>query len=123
MLLIEIFKSILLGIVQGITEWLPISSTGHMILFDEFLVLDTTPEFKTMFMVVIQLASILAVILLFFNKLNPFAPSKDDVQKKETWDIWFKVLVGIIPAGVIGLLFDDLINEHFYNWITVSLLL
>ncbi|GEL68042.1 undecaprenyl-diphosphate phosphatase [Marinilactibacillus psychrotolerans] len=123
MLLIEIFKSILLGIVQGITEWLPISSTGHMILFDEFLVLDTTPEFKTMFMVVIQLASILAVILLFFNKLNPFAPSKDDVQKKETWDIWFKVLVGIIPAGVIGLLFDDLINEHFYNWITVSITL
>lgn len=123
MLLIEIFKSILLGIVQGITEWLPISSTGHMILFDEFLVLDTTPEFKTMFMVVIQLASILAVILLFFNKLNPFAPSKDDVHKKETWDIWFKVLVGIIPAGVIGLLFDDLINEHFYNWITVSITL
>jgi len=122
-MVIEIIKAIILGIVQGITEWLPISSTGHMILFDEFLVLNASEEFKEMFFVVIQLASIFAVILLYFTKLNPFAPSKNEAQKRETWNIWFKVLVGIIPAGVIGLLFEDLINQYFYNWVTVSITL
>ncbi|WP_225743432.1 undecaprenyl-diphosphate phosphatase [Marinilactibacillus sp. Marseille-P9653] len=122
-MLIEIIKAIILGVVQGITEWLPISSTGHMILFDEFLVLDASTQFKEMFFVVIQLASIFAVILLFFNKLNPFAPSKTHAQQKETWNIWYKVLVGIIPAGIIGFLFEDLINQYFYNWVTVSVVL
>lgn len=123
MLLIEILKAIVLGIVQGITEWLPVSSTGHMILFDEFMVLDATPEFKEMFFVVIQLASILAVILIYFHKLNPFSPSKDKDQKNETWNIWLKVMVGVVPAGIIGLLFDDMIDQYFFNWITVSITL
>ncbi|MGO1919094.1 MAG: undecaprenyl-diphosphate phosphatase [Alkalibacterium gilvum] len=120
---IEIIKSIILGIVQGITEWLPISSTGHMILVDEFLVLNTSPAFKEMFLVVIQLASILAVIIIFFKKLNPFDADKNDDQKKETWHIWFKVIIGVIPAGVFGLLFEDKINEVFFNWQTVSVAL
>lgn len=121
--IIEILKAVLLGIVQGITEWLPISSTGHMILVDEFVQLQASAAFKEMFFVVIQLASIFAVILIFFHKLNPFSPKKDTKEKEETWHIWFKVLVGIIPAGVIGLLFDDKIQSLFYNWQTVSLAL
>ncbi|WP_027107972.1 undecaprenyl-diphosphate phosphatase [Lacticigenium naphthae] len=119
-MLIEIIKSIILGIVQGISEWLPISSTGHMILVEEFITLNVSAEFKEMFFVVIQLASILAVILIFFHKLNPFSPTKDDSEKKETWDIWKKVIIGVIPAGVFGLLFEDVINEKFYNWQTVA---
>ncbi|MCC5896282.1 MAG: undecaprenyl-diphosphate phosphatase [Alkalibacterium sp.] len=120
---LELIKSIILGIVQGITEWLPVSSTGHMILVDEFLVLNTTDEFKEMFLVVIQLASIMAVVLLYFKRLNPFDSDKTDVQKKETWHIWSKVLVGIIPAGVLGLLFEDIINDWFFNWLTVAIAL
>lgn len=123
MVFIEILKSLILGIVQGITEWLPISSTGHMILVDEFIQLNASEEFKEMFFVVIQFASILAVILIYFHKLNPFSPKKTDVEKNETWHIWFKVLVGVIPAGVIGLLFEDTINDYFYNWQTVSIAL
>lgn len=119
---IEILKSIILGIVQGITEWLPVSSTGHMILVDEFLVLNQTAEFKEMYFVVIQLASVLAVILLYFKRLNPFmAKSKEEANR--TWAIWFKVLAGIIPVGIIGLLFDDLIDQYFFNWQTVSIAL
>lgn len=120
---IEIIKSIILGIVQGITEWLPISSTGHMILVDEFLVLNTSDAFKEMFLVVIQLASILAVVIIFFRKLNPFDRDKNDNQKKETWHIWLKVVIGVIPAAVFGLLFEDVINEVFFNWQTVSVAL
>lgn len=123
MLLTEIIKSLILGIVQGITEWLPVSSTGHMILVDEFLVMDASPEFMEMYLVVIQLASILAVVLLFFQRLNPFSPSKTEEQKSETWHILFKVLVGIIPAGVFGLLFEDAIHDLFYNWVTVAVAL
>lgn len=118
----EIIKSIILGIVQGITEWLPISSTGHMILFDEFLILDATPEFKEMFFVVIQLASVLAVILLYFKRLNPFMQESKEAERT-TWEIWAKVLVGVIPAGVVGVLFEDLIDHYFFNWQTVSLAL
>lgn len=118
----EVIKSIILGIVQGITEWLPISSTGHMILFDEFLVLNTTPEFKEMFFVVIQLASVLAVILLYFKRLNPFMQETKEAQRT-TWEIWAKVIVGVIPAGVVGVLFEDAIDAHFFNWQTVSLAL
>ena len=120
---IEIIKTIILGIVQGITEWLPISSTGHMILVDELITLNVTPEFREMFLVVIQLASVLAVILLYFHELNPIAPSKSRDQKEETWNIWFKVIVGVIPAGVMGLLFDDLIDQYFFNWLTVAIML
>lgn len=122
-MLIEVIKTIILGIVQGISEWLPISSTGHMILVDELIALNVTPEFKEMFLVVIQLASILAVIVLYFNELNPIDPKKSNLEQKETWNIWFKVIVGVIPAGVIGLLFEDIINDLFYNWLTVSIML
>ena len=122
-MIIEILKSILLGIVQGITEWLPISSTGHMLLVDEFIQLQASTAFKDMFFVVIQLASILAVILIFFHKLNPFSPQKSKHEKEETWQMWFKVLIGIVPAGIIGVLFDDAIQAKFYNWQTIALAL
>ncbi len=120
---IEIIKAIILGIVEGITEWLPISSTGHMILVDEFIQLNMSAEFKEMFFVVIQLGAILAVVLLYFHKLNPFSPKKTSDEKKETMSIWFKVVVGVIPAGVLGVLFDDWFDEHFYNFITVAIAL
>lgn len=121
-LLIEILKSIILGIVQGITEWLPISSTGHMILVDEFLVLDQSVQFKEMYFVVIQLASVLAVILLYFKRLNPFMQPTNE-KTMETLSIWAKVIIGIIPVGIIGVLFEDDINEVFYNWQTVAIAL
>lgn len=121
--IIEIIKAIFLGIVEGITEWLPISSTGHMILVDEFLQLSISEEFKEMFFVVIQLGAILAVVFLYFNKLNPFAPSKSVQEKKDTWVLWSKVLVACIPAGVIGLLFDDILDAVFYNPWTVAIML
>lgn len=120
---IEIIKVIILGIVEGITEWLPISSTGHMILVNEFIQLNVTPEFWKMFEVVIQLGAILAVVVLYFHKLNPFSPKKKTQEKKDTWVLWFKVLVAVIPAGVIGVLFDDWIDEHFYNYIVVAIML
>ena len=116
----EIFKVIILGIVEGITEWLPISSTGHMILVDEFIKLNASEEFKEMFLVVIQLGAILAVCLLFFHKLNPFSPSKSSKEKKETFELWGKVIVGCLPAAVIGLAFDDAIDAMFYNPQTVA---
>lgn len=119
----NVIKAVILGIVEGITEWLPISSTGHMILVDEFLQLQVSPDFKTMFFVVIQLGAILAVCVLYFKKLNPFAPSKSKIEKKRTWHLWFKVLVAIIPVGIMGLLLDDWFDEHFYNFQTVGLML
>lgn len=121
--ILETLKIIILGIVEGITEWLPVSSTGHMILLDEFIKLDITPEFKEMFFVVIQLGAIMAVVLLFFNKLNPFSPKKNRLEKEDTWILWFKVIVAIIPAAIIGILFDDWINERFYNYKTVAITL
>ncbi len=121
--IIEILKVIILGIVEGITEWLPISSTGHMILVDEFIVLNVNPAFKEMFFVVIQLGAILAVVLLYFNKLNPFSNKKSKQEKLNTWDIWFKVVVGCIPAGVLGVLFDDWFDKHFYNGPVVAIAL
>ena len=121
--MIEILKAILFGIVEGITEWLPISSTGHLILLDEFVKLDVSKEFKSMFDVVIQLGAILAVVVLFFHKLNPFSPQKDRAQKKRTWDLWFKVVAAVIPSAVIGLLLDDWMGEHLYNYIVVAITL
>ena len=123
MFLIEILKTILLGIIEGITEWLPVSSTGHLILLDEFISLNVSDAFKSMFDVVIQLGAILAVIVLFFHKLNPFAPSKTETEKKQTWQLWFKVVVSIIPSGLVGVLFDDWMDEHLHNGIVVSIAL
>ena len=120
---IEIIKIIILGIVEGITEWLPISSTGHMILLDEFIQMGFSKDFKDMFLVVIQLGAIMAVVVLYFQKLNPFSGKKSKKEKMETMEIWFKVVVGVIPAGILGLLFDDWLNEHLYNYITVAITL
>ncbi len=117
---LEIIKVIILGIVEGTTEWLPISSTGHMILVDEFIKLNVTDEFKEMFFVVIQLGAILAVCLLYFHKLNPFAPSKSSKEKKATMELWFKVIIGCLPAAVIGLALDDTLDRIFYNPQTVA---
>ena len=121
--MIELLKALLFGIVEGVTEWLPISSTGHLILLNEFIVLKVSEEFQSMFDVVIQLGAILAVIVLFFHKLNPFAPSKTAPQKKQTWDLWFKVIAAIIPSGVVGVLFDDWMDAHLHNGIVVSIAL
>ncbi len=120
---IELLKAVFLGIVQGITEWLPISSTGHMILANEIISLSVSDAFMEMFEVVIQLGSILAVVVLFFHKLNPFSPKKSAPQKRETFSLWGKVLIGVIPAGIIGLLFDDQINDIFYNSLTIAITL
>ena len=122
-MVIELLKAILFGIVEGVTEWLPISSTGHLILLDEFIALNVSDEFKSMFDVVIQLGAILAVIVLFFHKLNPFAPSKTAGEKKQTWQLWFKVVVSIIPSGIVGVLFDDWMDEHLHNATVVSIAL
>ena len=121
--MIEILKAVLFGIVEGITEWLPVSSTGHIILLDEFIRLNASEEFKSMFDVVIQLGAILAVIVLFFHKLNPFAPSKSVPEKKQTWELWFKVIAAIIPSGVVGVLLDDWMDAHLHNSIVVSIAL
>jgi undecaprenyl-diphosphatase len=122
-MIIEILKAILFGIVEGITEWLPISSTGHLILLDEFVKLKVSPEFYEMFQVVIQLGAIFAVLVLFFHKLNPFSPKKGEIEKKQTWDLWFKVVVAVIPSAVLGLLFDDWMDAHLYNYVVVALTL
>ncbi len=119
----EILKAILIGIVEGITEWLPISSTGHMILFDEFVKLNVSPEFKDLFLYVIQLGAILAVPILFFNKLNPFSRRKSQAEKKTTWSLWFKVAVGVMPAAVFGILLDDLCDKYLHNYIVVAIAL
>lgn len=115
MYFLELIKAVILGIVQGITEWLPISSTGHMILVNEFLQLNQSTDFINLFLVVIQFGSILAVVTLYFHKLNPFSPKKSAVEKKDTWTMWFKVLVAVIPAGIIGILFEEQIDTYLYG--------
>ena len=136
MIIIEFLKSVLYGIVEGITEWLPVSSTGHLILLDEFLSLNVAPdlgarfaeEYWNMFEVVIQLGAILAVVVMFFGKLNPFSSKKSASEKKSTWVLWAKVCVGSIPAAVIGIVIDKVIEElsgkdidgWLYNWQVVS---
>ena len=122
-MIVEILKAILFGIIEGITEWLPVSSTGHIILLDEFIKLKVSPAFMEMFEVVIQLGAILAVIVLFFHKLNPFCAKKDTVQKKNTWQLWFKVVVAVLPSAVIGLLLDDWMDANLYNYVVVALML
>lgn len=120
---IDFFKAILLGIVEGITEWLPISSTGHLILADEFIRLNASEDFMTMFNVVIQLGAIMAVVVLYFHKLNPFSPKKTAIENKQTWSLWFKVIVAILPSIIIGLPLDNWLDAHFYNFITVAVML
>ena len=119
----ELLKAVLFGIVEGVTEWLPISSTGHLILLNEFITLNISDAFRSMFDVVIQLGAILAVIVLFFHKLNPFSPQKTAGEKKQTWQLWFKVIAAIIPSGIVGVLFDDWMDEHLHNAVVVSIAL
>ncbi|GEQ19501.1 undecaprenyl-diphosphate phosphatase [Clostridium butyricum] len=120
---LEIIKAIILGIVEGITEWLPISSTGHMILVDQFLKLNVSKDFMDMFLVVIQLGAILAVIVLYWEKIFPFKFSNGIKIEKDTVIMWVKIVIACIPAAVIGLLFDDQLNELFYNPTTVAVML
>lgn len=131
--MLEILKAVLFGIVEGITEWLPISSTGHMILLDEFVKLDVSPEFWEMFLVVIQLGAILAVVVLFWNKIWPFGKRSNacPVQKngflsyckKDIWIMWFKIVAACVPAAVVGLLFDEFFESLFYNGVCVAIAL
>ena len=121
--MLELLKAVLFGIVEGITEWLPISSTGHLILLDELVQLNVSPEFKSMFDVVIQLGAIMAVVVLFFHKLNPFSPDKAPEEKKGTWGLWAKVVVSIIPSGVVGVLFDDWMDAHLHTSTVVAAML
>lgn len=120
---VELLKAVLFGIVEGITEWLPISSTGHMILLDKFIKLKVTDAFYEMFQVVIQLGAILAVIVLFFYKLNPFSLKKTAEQKKSTWNLWLKVIVAVLPSAVIGLALDDWMDAKLYNYVVVAIAL
>lgn len=123
MLVSNILKAIILGIVEGITEWLPISSTGHLILVDEFLKMDVSQDFTNMFNVVIQLGAILAVVVIYFNKLNPFSAKKSQQEKSDTWTLWFKVIVAFLPSAIIGLLINDFLEAHFQNFVSVSIIL
>ena len=120
---LEILKVVFLGIIEGITEWLPISSTGHMILVDEFIKLQVSENFKELFLVVIQLGAILAVPVVFWKKLFPFGKSKSEDEKKRIWSLWFKVAIGVVPAVVLGLLLDDLLDKYLYNYVVVSVAL
>ena len=114
--MIEFLKAVLFGIVEGITEWLPVSSTGHLILLDEFLHLNISEAFYEMFQVVIQLGAILAVIVLFFHKLNPFSPKKDAPQKKDTWQLWLKVIVAVIPSAARAVRMTLRINAFWLSF-------
>ena len=118
--MVELLKAILFGIVEGVTEWLPISSTGHLILLNEFVELQMSDAFRSMFDVVIQLGAILAVIVLFFRKLNPFDSEKTTQQRSDTWQLWFRVVAAIIPSGIVGVLFDDWMEEHLHNSVVVA---
>ena len=123
MFILEAIKAIIIGIVEGITEWLPISSTGHMILFDEFLSLNVSKEFLEMFFVVIQLGAIIAVPVLFWDKLYPLSPKKSKEENMKIWNVWGKVIVGAIPAAILGVLLDDLLDEYLYNYVVVAIAL
>lgn len=121
--LIEALKALLLGVVEGITEWLPISSTGHMILVDEFVQLNVSAQFLELFLVVIQIGSIMAVIISFRHKLNPVSRTKDAVERSKTWRMWGMVVIGSVPAAVLGLALDDWVHDHFYSAYTVAAML
>ena len=121
--MIEILKSVLFGIVEGITEWLPVSSTGHLILVGDVLKPSMSDAFMEMFNVVIQLGAIMAVVVLYFHKLNPFSPRKTSKQKMLTWQMWIKVLIASVPAGIVGILFNDILDELFYKPFPVAVML
>lgn len=121
--MLEALKVIILGIVEGITEWLPISSTGHLILVEEFVKLNFSQSYLDMFNVVIQLGAIMAVVVIYFHRLNPFSPKKTEKQKKMTLQLWVKVVIASIPAGVVGILFNDFIEEKFNNSFVVATML
>ena len=117
---LELIKALVIGIVEGITEWLPVSSTGHMILLDEVLRLDVTPQFREMFLVVVQLGAVLAVAVTFFKRLFPFYPGYSKEERRGIWSLWSKIIIACLPAAVIGIFFDDKIDALFYNWQTVA---
>ena len=121
--MLEYLKALLFGIIEGITEWLPVSSTGHLILLEEVLHLNVSEAFYELFQVVIQLGAIFAVLLLFFQKLWPFSHKKSEKERKDTWTLWFKVIVAVRPSAVLGLLFDDFLDAHLYNHVVVALML
>lgn len=121
--MLDVLKVIILGIVEGITEWLPVSSTGHLILVGDLLSPGMSDEFMEMFNVVIQLGAIMAVVVLYFHKLNPFSPKKTERQKMLTWQMWIKVLIGSVPAGIVGILFNDILDEIFYKPLPVAIML
>ena len=121
--MLEILKALVYGIVEGITEWLPISSTGHLILVEELLKFNTSADFMEMFRVVIQLGAIMAVVVLYFHKLNPFSPKKNIRQRNNTLALWVKVIIACAPAGVMGVLLDDWLDEHLYNYTVVAIML
>lgn len=123
--MVEILKAVLFGIVEGITEWLPISSTGHMILLDEFIKMNVSKEFWDMFLVVIQLGAILAVVVLYFNKLFPFdlTKNKKSIIKKDIFTLWFKIIAACIPAAVVGVLFDELLEKYLQTPLVVAIML
>lgn len=121
--MLDIIKVIILGIVEGITEWLPVSSTGHLILVGNVLKPSMSDAFMEMFDVVIQLGAIMAVVVLYFHKLNPFSPRKSNKQKMLTWQMWIKVLIASVPAGIVGVLFNDILNEIFYKPVPVAVML
>ena len=123
-IMLNLLKAVLFGIVEGITEWLPVSSTGHLILLDEFIRLDISPEFSEMFEVVIQLGAILAVIVLFFHKLNPLSPKKDAPARQNTWQLWFKVVAAMIPSAVLGVAMELLdLDKLLYHYVVVAIAL
>lgn len=121
--MLECLKSILFGIVEGITEWLPISSTGHMIILEKLIPLNVSKDFWDMFLVLIQLGAILAVIILYFDRLNPFSKKKSPRQKNQTWQLWLKIIIAMLPASIIGIPLDDWFNNHFYNYVSVAVVL
>ena len=123
MSLFELLKVIVLGLVEGFTEWLPISSTGHMILVDEFIKLDVSEEFRSMFLVVIQLGAILAIVAMYFKRLNPWDKKKSQDKQKATWNLWGKIIIACLPAAVLGFLLDDWLDAHLYNGLVVAIML
>lgn len=123
MLLVDVIKSFVLGIVEGITEWLPISSTGHLILFKDLLAFDVSSDFWNMFMVVIQLGAIMAVFVIYFHRLNPLSPRKTATERKATWNLWGKVIVAVLPAAVVGLAVNDWMEEHLQTSQVVAAML
>ena len=120
---IEFLKIVVFGVVEGFTEWLPISSTGHLILVENIVHLNVSEEFMNVFRVVIQLGAILAVLVLYFRRLNPFAPGKKPAQKRATWHLWFKIIIACLPAAVVGILLDEVLDKYLYNPYVVAAML